>query len=77
MAMYSLGNLGLIELKSFRKKTPSTEYLDPAWLSTVSLMTARRVGIHSPFKVSLEKRFESWCRGANESDVYFESDEDP
>jgi len=79
--VHVLGNLDSIELNSFRKTTPGFDIgrpcLGPAWLSTITMMTARLVGIRCSSKVSLEKRFESWCRGTDESDVYFESDEDP
>jgi hypothetical protein len=70
-----------MELNSFRKTASSFNigrpHLDPALLSTISLMTAHHVDIRIPFKVSLEKRLESWRRGTDKSDVYFESDEDP
>jgi hypothetical protein len=81
MAVHVLGNLDSIELNSLRKTTPSFDvgrpHLDPAWLSTIALMTAHLVDIRCPSKVLLEKRFESWRRGTDESDVYFQSDEDP
>lgn len=81
MAVHHLGNLDLMELNLFQKTTRSFNVgrprLGPAYLSTISLMTARHVECRSPSKVSPEKRFESWCRGTDESDVYFESHEDP
>jgi hypothetical protein len=65
MAMPSLRNLRLAELKSFRKRTPRINvdrpHLGDAWLSAISMIIDCRVDSRSSFKVSLEKRFESWC----------------
>jgi hypothetical protein len=81
MALHTLGNLDSMELDSFRKIAPSFEvgrpHLGPASLSTMSLVAAHRVEIRTSCKVSLEKRFESWSRGTDESNIYFEGDEDP
>lgn len=65
MAMPSRRNLDLAELKSFRKRTPRINigrpHLGGAWLSAISMIIGCRVDSRSSFKVSLEKRFKSWC----------------
>ena len=81
MAGQTLGDLDSKELNPLRETSPGFDVdgprLGPAWLSTISLVAVHRVDGRSPFEVSLEKRFESWRRGTDECDVYFDSDEDP